>query len=292
MLMMRGSEKDFILRGHDKYGVQLVDREAEFETELAQASLPPEVKSEILGLIRAYKSSFVSLVETQQSLSNQVDDLGQIYDQIRPMILKIMAAADARSQAAEARAEEIRRKLIWMIGFATTVVGLLALTVQPAHRENSRFDDGRQCQLGDGRFDVGARSSSQGLVELIAAIARHINLVALNATIEAARAGDLGRGFAIVAQDVKALARQAAHATVEIREHTGGIQVATAEPVGAVTKIGVIIGRISEIAFLEAHRKGAHDRLCARGCRGWICRCRAWRSNLVICIAKQRGSRI
>ncbi|OSI73795.1 hypothetical protein BSZ21_06275 [Bradyrhizobium canariense] len=103
MLMMRRREKDFIMRGEDKYGDQLADREAEFETALAQSSLPAEMKSQILELIRAYKSSFMSFMVTQQSLSDQVDDLAQIYDRIRPVLVKIMAAADARSRAAEMR---------------------------------------------------------------------------------------------------------------------------------------------------------------------------------------------
>ncbi|MCK1525014.1 methyl-accepting chemotaxis protein [Bradyrhizobium sp. 17] len=87
-----------------------------------------------------------------------------------------------------------------------------------------------------------------GVVEVIAAVARQINLLALNATIEAARAGAFGRGVAVVAQEVKSLAAEAAHATVEISEHIGGIQVNTAESVGAVAEVGLIIGRISAIA--------------------------------------------
>ncbi|WP_270163289.1 methyl-accepting chemotaxis protein [Bradyrhizobium xenonodulans] len=73
-------------------------------------------------------------------------------------------------------------------------------------------------------------------------------MLALNATIEAARAGDLGRGFAVVADEVKSLATQTAHATVEISEHIHGIQAATTDSVGAIADIGVIIGRISNIA--------------------------------------------
>lgn len=107
----------------------------------------------------------------------------------------------------------------------------------------------RKVELSDSRM-VGLAAAAErigSVVELIAGIARQINLLALNATIEAARAGDTGRGFAVVAR-VKDLARQAAHATGEIRKHIDAIQTATTESVCAVSEIRVIIGRISEIA--------------------------------------------
>ncbi|WP_354213213.1 MULTISPECIES: methyl-accepting chemotaxis protein [unclassified Bradyrhizobium] len=77
--------------------------------------------------------------------------------------------------------------------------------------------------------------------------------------MEAARAGDRGRGFAVVAQEVKSLATQTAHATVEISQHIGGIQAATTESVVALTEIGVIIGRISDIAITVVDSIGEQE---------------------------------
>lgn len=105
-----------------------------------------------LPLIRAYKSSFVSFAVTQQALSDQVDDLGQIYNRIRPALMKILAAADVRSRAAEVQAEEIRRKLIWLIGLATMLAGLLALPVGRRIAKTVVSMTMAMRQLGDGRL--------------------------------------------------------------------------------------------------------------------------------------------
>jgi methyl-accepting chemotaxis protein len=85
------------------------------------------------------------------------------------------------------------------------------------------------------------------VVKLITAIAEQTNLLALNATIEAARAGEAGKGFAVVASEVKALAGQTAKATEEISAQITGMQQATVRSVEAIASIQRTIREVGEI---------------------------------------------
>ena len=86
------------------------------------------------------------------------------------------------------------------------------------------------------------------VIRLIRKIAGQTNLLALNATIEAARAGDAGRGFNVVASEVKALANQTAMATHDIAAQIERIQQVTGQAVAAIRGIGVTVERTSDIA--------------------------------------------
>jgi methyl-accepting chemotaxis protein len=82
------------------------------------------------------------------------------------------------------------------------------------------------------------------VVGLIQTIAAQTNLLALNATIEAARAGEAGRGFTVVASEVKGLAGQTAKATGEISEQVASIQSVAGE---VAQSMGGIAGTVSGI---------------------------------------------
>ncbi|MBR0990366.1 HAMP domain-containing protein [Bradyrhizobium japonicum] len=107
--------------------------------------------------------------------------------------------------------------------------------------ENARRTGDTARTLAEGAQRIG------DVVTLIQSIAEQTNLLALNATIEAARAGEAGRGFAVVASEVKSLAGQTAKATTEISEQITAIQTASDETVAAIRNVADVIGEIDQI---------------------------------------------
>jgi methyl-accepting chemotaxis protein len=87
-----------------------------------------------------------------------------------------------------------------------------------------------------------------GIVKAITTITQQTNLLALNATIEAAHAGESGKGFAIVASEVKDLARATAVAAVDITRKVAAIQTHTEETVAAITRVAAITQQVFELS--------------------------------------------
>jgi methyl-accepting chemotaxis protein len=103
----------------------------------------------------------------------------------------------------------------------------------------------------------GAVAKIGQVVALINAIAEQTNLLALNATIESARAGEAGRGFGVVASEVKTLAQQTSNATGDIQQQIATVQNAARDAVGVIRTFDAAISDVhaAVAAITEAARQ-------------------------------------
>jgi methyl-accepting chemotaxis protein len=91
------------------------------------------------------------------------------------------------------------------------------------------------------------------VVQMIKRIAAQTNLLALNATIEAARAGTHGLGFAVVANEVKELARETARATEDIETKVQGIQTSATEVATGIREVDSVVRAIERLQSDVTH---------------------------------------
>ena len=102
--------------------------------------------------------------------------------------------------------------------------------------------------MGDEVDALTQASSAIGeVIRIISGIAEQTNLLALNATIEAARAGEAGKGFAVVASEVKDLARETAAATQRVADQIAAIQSTSKTVTAGIAATSHIIGRLDVV---------------------------------------------
>jgi methyl-accepting chemotaxis protein len=172
---------------------------------------------------------------------------------------RVAKAAESRSELADSL-ESTVLGVSEMVASAATQMGATADGVV-AFARDAMDDAGKAVVTVES-----LRASSDEIrraVDLITQVASQTRLLALNATIEAARAGDAGRGFSVVAAEVKTLADEAAESSQGIIERVGAVQQAAAE---AITALEGITGRIremdsmvNEIAIAVAGADGVAD---------------------------------
>ncbi len=207
-----------------------------------------EKRAAMHNVADAFETAVGSIVKAVSSASGDLETAAGTFTKAAEVTQALSGAVAAASEQASANVKSVAsatEEMTSSIAEISRRVQESSAIAQQAVRQAEKTD-GRIAELSHAAGRIG------DVVKLITAIAAQTNLLALNATIEAARAGDAGRGFAIVAQEVKALAAQTAKATEEISGQIAGMQTVTQESVGAIKEIGATIGRISEIAATVA----------------------------------------
>lgn len=161
--------------------------------------------------------------DAMQGIQRQNDEINQAATAINQMSAAVEEVARNAAQASQAArdssqsAENGRRRVEETVSVITELHGAVGTTATEI--------DGLALQVKD----------ISGVLDVIRGIAEQTNLLALNAAIEAARAGEAGRGFAVVADEVRALAHRTQQSTAEIERMISSIQNGAGKAVTAMS---------------------------------------------------------
>lgn len=198
-------------------------------------------KQELADAFEASISEVVSAVSAAASqMRTAAQSMSATARQTTEQSMTVSAAAEQASvnvQTVAAASEELSSSVAEISRQMTYSAKIAGKTMEDTQRSNAMVET-----------LAGAAQKIGEVVTLINGIASQTNLLALNASIEAARAGDAGKGFNVVAAEVKVLATQTSNATQEIAGQIAAIQEATSEAVSAIKAIGATITELNEIA--------------------------------------------
>ncbi len=225
LIQMSGQGGDLTQRLDESRGDELGELAKGFNAIIGKvARLVAEIKQAQNQLASSIQELIQSSQKTVDFASMQREHTDQVATAITQMgqtISEVSSVAQSTANETEEAVKESGRTSA-MVAETTRVMDELAQSMQLTE---SIIND-----------LTNKTESINSVVDVISSISEQTNLLALNAAIEAARAGEQGRGFAVVADEVRSLASKTKESTEEIREQIEQLQVAATQSRASVEK--------------------------------------------------------
>ncbi len=234
----------------------------EIATRIAVGDLTVAVPAAPSGsLISAMLIMRDGLRDTLKRMSEHAISLSVAAEQVASASAQVAQRSSEQNDAASSMStatEEMTATISTVTGSAKEASGISVHSGETAHEgsliilnaaEEMENIAGSMEQVSSAIRSLGEHASNiSGVVKVISDVAEQTNLLALNAAIEAARAGEQGRGFAVVADEVRKLAERTTTATHEIKSMISGIQDSSTGAISAMDAAGTRVANGLDLA--------------------------------------------